>query len=236
MEICASVSWDPKVEFERSNSINLNLILKDDKSEAQKYSGQLKRPDTTMLYLWNLCVAATKDYGNNEAYVGKIISDTKGNRVYEIPVAVTGDDLKRVIDLTHRIQKKYFIVTRNEWVTDEEYSTFYGSANGLWCIERCDYPRGDFAELLRQTVYDMEHGSPRIYRWANVPRVYLLGNKMGSDQTLAEFTEREIRPLVATIWSRETGMSEDTTILKRQYTKMAEAAERYKQEHGIDRL
>ncbi len=231
MKIRASVSWNPGVKFEHSNLID--IVLSFENGGSQEFRGQFKRADTTMDYLWHLYVQATKDYGKGMEFVGEVVEDANGNRVYDIPVIVTGDDLILVKSTAERVQKTYFIAPRNEWVTDEEYSTFFGSANGLWEVERCDYPEGDFAESLRQTVYDMDHGNPGIYRWTNVPSIFLLQDRIESDPEFAQFAEKEIMPRVRKYWDERTGNIPE---IKRMLVQIAEAAERYKHEHGIERL
>lgn len=233
MKIRASVLWDSEVEFEQSHLVD--IVLSFENGESQIFRGQFKRADTIMDYLWHLYVQSTNDYSKGKEFVGEVVEDSIGKRVYEIPVSVSGDDLEKVRYTAERVQKKYFIAPRNEWVTDEEYSTFFDSSNGLWDTERCDYPAGDFAELLRQTVYDMEHGNPSIYIWTNVPKMFLLENRMKADPEFAEFAEKEIRPLVMGYWDNisQTGNIPE---IKRMFVQISEIAERYKQEHGIERL
>ncbi|MBU1136517.1 MAG: hypothetical protein KJ559_03340 [Nanoarchaeota archaeon] len=233
MKIRASVSWNPEVEFEQSDLVN--ILLSFENGESQEFKGQFKRLDTAMDYLWHLYVQATGDYGKGKEFVGEIVEDANGNRVYEIPIKIAGDNLERVKYTAGRVQKKYFIAPRNEWVTDEEYSTFFGSSNGLWDTERCDYPAGDFAESLRQTVYDMENRNPGIYRWTNVPSMSLLQDRIKSDPEFAQFAEKEIKPLVRKYWD-DVSQTGNIPEIKRMFVQIAEVAEKYKHEQGIDRL
>ena len=234
MKIKASVSWNPDIQFEEADLVD--IVLSFENGEAEEFRGQLKRPDTAMSFLWNLYVQSIDDYSRASEFVGEVIEDSKGRRVYEIPVLVKDDKLDHLKYTAERIQKQYYIVSRDELVTDEEHCTFFGSSGNLWSTEKCDYPRGDFVETLRQTVYDMENVDPKIYEWTNVPNQHSIRNRMKSDPIFREFAERELMPLVDAYWKSDAMRKGDTGEIKRMFIEIADVAGRYKDEHGIERL
>lgn len=230
MNIRASISWNPEVEFEQLDLVN--IVLSFENGEPQEFRGQLKRADTAIDYL-----GAIAYYASNESVfkVGEPIEQSDGRKVYDIPLSPKAN-LETVKYYSERIQKKHYISSRDEWVTDEQYCKFFGSSGNLWNIERCDYPTGDFAESLRQTVYDMENGSPGTYRWTNVPQMLLLEDRMEADPEFAKFAEKEIIPLVRAYWDGGAKKPDDVDGTIKQFNAIAELAERYKREHSIDRL
>ena len=233
MELHASISWDQGLDFESARLFD--IILRIENGEPQKFKGQLKRPDTTLYYLWNLYVGATQDYKKGKAYVGEIVHTTDGNRVYKIPITVKEKELEKLNHIARRIETKHFIPTRNELVSDEEYCAFFGSSGNLWDIDTCDYPPGSFIETLRQTVHDMENGQPHIYRWTNVPRWDKLEELTLDYSDLERFVETKLKPLSDDLESQFRS-SRNIEKIKDWYTAVADAAEKYGKENGIEKI
>jgi len=82
----------------------------------------------------------------------------------------------------------------------------------------------------------MEHGNQRIFAWTNVPKMLLLRDRMKAEPEFTEFVEKEIRPLADAYWHGEAKKSLNVEEMKRQFNAIADVAERYKREHGIERL
>lgn len=244
MKIRANVSWNPKIGFEQSDLID--IVLSFENGESQEFRGQFKSPDNTMIYLESIYDRARGERlyvcGVKVHNLGKPVTEVRGGRTYEIPVIDPEKDLPSVKRHIEHYLRKHFIVTRNELVTNEEYYKFHGSSGGLWDTEKCDYPLGDFAETLRQTVYDMEHGNPDRYMESNVPHTSRLEERMKSDPQFKAFAIRSIFPLVDVYWNElahwagASAICDDIGKIKEVFNQIAEVAERYKQEHGIERL
>ena len=151
MKILASVSWDPEVQFEQSSLINIVLSLEN--GEVQRFEGQLKNPEQVLVYLRGLYLLSTENIDRKgREFVGKIVEDKVGNRIYEIRVNFSEEKVRTT---AAKIQKRHYIAPRDEWVTDEEEGKFLGSSGDTWNIRLCDYPQGGFVETLRQTIYLM---------------------------------------------------------------------------------
>ena len=191
MKLRATVSWDPNSEFDEADSFDVALRLEN--GGLQEFRGQLVKPEVVSHYLSALQGWAVKGV---RADIGSVLrNETSGCREYEFPVSVEGDDLATLRRHIERIQSRHYVEPRGEWVGNEAYSAFFGSAAGVWCPDLCDYPEGDFVETLRQTVYDMRNGRPDIYCWTNVPLFFLLSDRMEEDPEFRRFIETEVRPL-----------------------------------------
>lgn len=228
MNLEAIISWNPDMEFENASVIDILLSM----GPSKTFQGQLKRPNIVIDYLNTLAFYAS-DMEQTENI--KPIREEKGRRTYEIPIVASGCALDDLELMAKRIQMKHYLVTRDAWVTDEEYCTFFGSSGNLWNIKKCDYPQGDFAETIRQTVYDMEHGNPRIYSWTNVPNIWGLEHRMKSEPRLEGFVKK-IKPLVYAFGHSDALRNQNYEGIKKQLNQLADLAERYKKEHGLNRL
>lgn len=223
MKILAKVSWNPKVEFEEADLIDIVLSFKN--GESREFKGQLKKSCSVIDYLNAIVFRAS----NQETFkINSPVTDSDGKRDYEILISSKAD-LEEVLHYSERIQKSRYIVDRDEWITDEEYCKFFGSSNGIWNLENCDYSEGNFVETLRQVAYDMEQGSHHIWKWANVPKVDLL--RLENDPEYAKFIE-SIRDFSESIYKAEG--ENNTSDIIRLYREVADFAEKYMQEKGID--
>ncbi len=234
MEILTQLSWDPSTRFEDAKLINLAIFFKSN-GTTKEFRGQLKRADAVISYLNLVYLKATEDYTGKkgENYVGKSVkrAPKKGIKIYRVPVVVT--DEKKIQQLKKTLQclqEKRFIVSRNEEVTHEEYCTFFGSSGGVWDIDKCEYPQGNFIETLKQTVYDMDE-DPKVYQWTNVPREHLLDDWTKKDKKFAEFAKKNINPLVEKYWANRGGSVDE---VKHRLTEIADVTEKYKNEFGIE--
>lgn len=230
MKVIASISWNPEKSFDDSELFNIELSLISKKKLT--FKGQLKKSAVVMNYLWHLYVGATNDYKKGREYVGNKLKNApkQGLRIYQIPVTVTEE--KELLSLQHdleRIQEKHFIVNRKEWVSNEQFSTFFGSSNGVWHIEHCNYPPANFIEHIRQTLYEMKE-NPKIYQWTNAPHRHLLEDWMKTDAKFAKFAKREILPLTKNFWENRNA---SIPRIKSMLTKIAVTAEKYQRENGI---
>lgn len=235
MELIINLKWDPVTTLTESKLIDFVATLIN--GDTTEYKGHFKNGEMLMKYLWSIYVGCTEDYNSKkgESYVGKQVEfdPIKGLKIYSVPVLITEE--KHILHLKHtlgRVGRKHFIVTRNEWVSNEEYCAFYGSSGGIWKNELCEYKRGDFIETLRQTVYDMENGdNPEIYQWTNVPRKYQLEKLSQNDLEFKSFAKKEIYPLVNEYW--KTIKSTNFDLIKNHFIKIADVTEKYKKEFGI---
>ena len=191
MKIRANVSWDPEREYDEAESFDVTLNLEN--GEKQTFRGQLGRPEVVLHYLLVLYRQAVKQ--SREGIETVLKSEACGAREYEFLVTAEGDDLAFLRENTEKVQRRYYVAPRQEWVSHERYCAFYDSSGGLWKPELCDYPRGDFVEVLRQIAYDMRNVNPEVYRWGNVSNFLLLYDRMEEDPEFGRFIDERARPL-----------------------------------------
>lgn len=231
MKLGVRVFWDSKVPFDKADLFDLVLTL-----ENEEFKGQLKKPIVVNNYLCHLYINATGDWSRGEDFSG--YQTGEGEISHEVPVKV-GERLYFLRREVRAIQERFFIAPRNEEVGHEERSTFFYSANGIWNVEDCDYLPGDFVETLRQTAYEMQHGNPNVFHWANVPRIRDLQKKAENDLELSRFLDGSLTPFVCARVSDIRKCMDDPNFVEtvvREYNEIADLAEEYKNTHEIEYL
>tara|TARA_Y100000310_G_scaffold315857_1_gene366930 strand:+ start:46 stop:804 length:759 start_codon:yes stop_codon:yes gene_type:complete len=226
MKLIADVSFDSSLSFDEPQRVSIDLEFKN--GDNKRYSGELKRTDVAIGYLSALYFYATKTPDIKRSIKKSLDRAKKGRIIYEIQVKATGEDLETLRDNAKRIQFRKFILPRDEWVRDEEYCTFFGSAAGLWDPEKCDYKAGNFIELIRQTVYDM-NTHPQLDHWSNVPRMHYLSEVMGRDSRFLFFIKHIARPLELKLMDKG-----NSTVRMQILTQIADEVEEYAKQNQID--
>lgn len=244
MRLHTIVTWDSENKFEDSKLTK--IIISFENGVSERFQGELNDPRYVTQYLKYIFLAASNEKIHK---FPSPYTEAKGKREYNISID-SQTDIHQLRDCALRIQTKHFLVTKNQWVTDPEYCAFYGSSLHIWDHDDKTYPQGDFVESLRQTVYDMDHvdelicrlaGCPpgAIYMWTNVPYTHSLQKLMKKDVEFAEFTRRNLLPIISDLnFSQvdENPTKGNLEILKGKFSAIADLADEYKKNHGIERI
>jgi len=247
MKINAQLNWNQEVPFENANGIDIALLFQEPFTHGNwqelkpEYKNEWTSPKSVIAYLTLVYYHAGAHLEEEDIFFFWDVAesnllktkDIAGERRYVIPVSenLDDDDVPILLRDFELLSKKYHLITREEDVTRPDYNCFY--ADGYF---RSNYPPGDFVETLRQTVYDMENGSPEIYNWTNVPHTERLRDSMESDDDLRKFMEQLILPLEEEVEEIKESINPDIDKLKALFLQIANHAETYKTEKEIERL
>ncbi len=204
MNIKVTAVWDSKTTLEEAHNVYVNLSVGDNSYTFERF---LDRGTKLKNYLtaieWDVKMA-NKGKEHFRPYF-KEKETQNGRAVYVLLDAFSLDSNLNhsLVDSTtfstkclpefDLLHKKYLIVTRNELVTNEEYSTFFNS-RFIFGLE--DYHKAKRSEHFIQTLYDMEHMNPKIYMWTNNEAAKQVSERINSDLHFAEFYDINIRPIL----------------------------------------
>ncbi|MFH0936193.1 MAG: hypothetical protein V1815_00760 [Candidatus Woesearchaeota archaeon] len=131
-------------------------------------------------------------------------------------------------------ENKFFLVTRNKWVSGRERSDFYTES----------YPvRGDLVEAIKQNIYDLENGVLELtghqgnYCVVNIPFFYRYNSRAGNVHGVIypglENVIKELQGLDNELWTGKPPSKERALEI---FKELANRLEKYKIEKGIDVL
>jgi len=261
------IEWDEKLPYEDSSiefyNIIVNVVNPPEKFK-QHYNGRLRAADVAE----NFVVSLMRSVEQNKRYDNKMVtigighgtshcgarlkdpdSEKRGRKTFVIPFSaqksysfsliggVYGDfGLLGNLDCLEEFR---FIAPRNETVNHNDYCSFFGSSGGLWLPS--SYPRGDFVETIEQTIYEMQHDHPTIFRWTNVPRMGMLEKQRSIDTKFDALVEERVAPKDKESYDLECKTIDNPT--KKRVKELIKILEecaapvrQYKQERGIIRL
>lgn len=250
MDLEVIVSWDKSKAVEEAGQFDLVVKVNEPlEGFNEQYRGHRKGWDDVRTWVAELFEDATAGEFRHTNYVfdeknddllplhqyPNPISEESGRKAYKVDVkprtlnaSITADREEspdvRLKKKLEELGKKYYIATRGEWVNNQDYYSFWGRGDS--------YMPGDEVELLRQTVWEIRHGNPHIWAWANVPKFTQPGDsKYVKNYPRLDKVVAELSPLVSAL----DGVSTNNARIK-LYNQIADRLDRYKREQGIERL
>ncbi len=146
MHIVITVISEPGKLFKESRFYNITATLKATKKTLSEFAGTLLRLKSVESFVGVLASEAG----------GKVSKTTLGGNKIVYTILVTKPTRKTVRHIkffAKKIETEHFIAPRKEWVSNELYSIFTGSALGCWDAASTAYRRGTVLELTLQAQY-----------------------------------------------------------------------------------
>ncbi len=243
MDLEVIVSWDETIPYEKASLFHIAAIITTpppkafaDKGFKPGYIGKLEGTNAVEKYVGDLL--RDIDHGSADA---ALVSQSSGMKSFRATMREQRHMyLDQVLWHLKTLEKQHFIAPRNQWCTDQDYFTFFGSGNPAYFSS---YTPGDHVELIRQTVYDMENGDTDVWKWTNVPKFSVGHNKESQAYVEMLIYERKHPGLMAVMMELEPVLDNISGIRSDEVERhigllnqVADALDRYKAENGVARI